>query len=263
MSLVFAAITPHPPTLLPTIGKDKVDALKKTQEALEQIEQDLYIAKPNVIFIISPHTGRFDGSFCVNANMKFHSTFKEFGDLTTSQEWLGIPDMAATIAHKSREESYGMQLISEEELDHGASIPLHFLTSHLPEVRVLPVGYSNLDAKSHIQFGELLKDVIMDSDKRVAVIASGDMAHCHHTEAPGGFHKDAEAFDTQLIELLETRNTVGVSQMDTTMIENADECLYRSVLILLGILKNMDYNFKNYSYETPHGVGYLVGNFAL
>jgi aromatic ring-opening dioxygenase LigB subunit len=51
--------------------------------------------------------------------------------------------------------------------------------------------------------------------------------------------------------------------MDQTMIKNAQECAYRSTLILLGILRDMDYTFKNYSYESPFGVGYLVGNFVF
>ena len=65
MALVFAAITPHPPILIPTIGKDKLEALEKTKTALEQLEQDLYITKPDLIFIISPHTGAFKNTFTI------------------------------------------------------------------------------------------------------------------------------------------------------------------------------------------------------
>jgi len=51
--------------------------------------------------------------------------------------------------------------------------------------------------------------------------------------------------------------------MDIDFVEEASQCGYRSILILLGIMKNMDYAFKNYSYEGPFGVGYLVGNFVF
>jgi len=35
MSLVFAAITPHPPLLIPSIGKDVIKKVDKTKKALE------------------------------------------------------------------------------------------------------------------------------------------------------------------------------------------------------------------------------------
>ena len=34
-------------------------------------------------------------------------------------------------------------------------------------------------------------------------------------------------------------------------------------MILLGAIKNMNYDFEVLSYEAPFGVGYLVGEFRL
>ncbi len=82
-------------------------------------------------------------------------------------------------------------------------------------------------------------------------------------DAPTPYNEVGAQFDTKLVQLLETRNTVGISQMDPAIIEAAAECGYRSILILLGILQDVDYSFKNYSYEYPQGVGYLVGNFLF
>ena len=38
MSLVFAAITPHPPLLIPSIGKDVIKKVEKTKKALEKLK---------------------------------------------------------------------------------------------------------------------------------------------------------------------------------------------------------------------------------
>lgn len=264
MSLVFAGITPHPPMLLPEIGKDKTATLEQTHNAFVELEQDIYIAKPQIIIVISPHTGRFDNAFCVNAHTSFQASYESFGHVAAGTTWKGSPDLAAKIQHKTNvEHNIPVRLISETELDHGTSIPLHFLTEHIPDVKVLPIGFSNMTPMQHLAFGEILKEVIMETDKRVAVIASGDLSHCHTEDAPAGFHVDAETFDSSLIDLLERRDTIGIAQMDSTLVTNAQECAYRSTLILLGILTNMDYSFKNYSYEKPFGVGYLVGNFSF
>ncbi|MBU0596773.1 AmmeMemoRadiSam system protein B [Patescibacteria group bacterium] len=263
MSLVFSAIVPHPPLLIPNIGKDEIEKIQKTKDSLLQLEQDLYIAKPQLIIIISPHGSVFSDAFSVNAHTNFYSDFAEFGDLNTKREWEGSPILGANISHKANPTDLPVRLISEDKLDHGSTVPLFLLTEHLQNIKILPVGYSNLPKRKHIEFGEFLKDIIMETDKRVAVIASGDLSHALKTDAPGGFHKDSEMFDKTLIELLEANNVPGILQIDEDIVKNSQECAYRSLLIMLGIIKNMKFTFKNYSYEAPFGVGYLVGNFVF
>jgi MEMO1 family protein len=263
MSLVFAATTPHPPILIAEIGKSEVEKVKQTEQALKTLEQDLYLTKPQIIITISPHGSLFSDAFSINAHTEFKSFFEQFGDLSTKIEWRGATNIAAKIAHKANPIDLPVRLVSEEKLDHGSSVPLHFLTQHLPDVKILPVGYCMLDRKEHIKFGEFLKDIILQSDQRIAVIASGDLSHTLKTEAPAGFHKDGQAFDRQLIELLEANNIPGILNLDSELVDNAKECGFRSLLILLGIIKNMNITFKNYSYEAPFGVGYLVGNFVF
>lgn len=263
MSLIFSAITPHPPLLIPNIGKDEIEKIQKTKKAMESLEQNLYLAKPEVIVIISPHGSLFKEAFCVNAHTNFVSDFGQFGDMETKMEWGGADFLAAKLHHMCLEQKIPIQSISEEKIDHGSSVPLFYLTQHLPDVKILPLGYSMLDNKTHLNFGEVIKDFIMDSEKRVAVIASGDLSHGLTTNAPAGFSKVGQEFDNKVIELLETRNTAGFTNMDLDFVEKSAECGYRSILILLGIMKNMDYSFKNYSYEGPFGVGYLVGNFIF
>ncbi|MBP9761089.1 MAG: AmmeMemoRadiSam system protein B [Candidatus Magasanikbacteria bacterium] len=264
MPLIFAAVTPHPPLLLPTVGQEKgLQQVAKTKQALELLEQDLYLAKPDVVLIISPHEGLFPDAFVVNAHTQFLSSYEQFGDVVTKESWKGHPDFAAKVSHAGNMSDIPIRLISEEKLSHGASIPLHYLTAHLPDIKIVPIGFSGLTPSAHLDFGSLLKETIMNHGKRVAVIASGDLSHCVTPDGPAPFDPKGAAFDTQLIQLLETRNTAGIAQMDPVVIEAAHECAYRSVLVLLGILKDVDYTFKNYSYEYPLGVGYLVGNFVF
>lgn len=263
MSLVFAAITPHPPILIPAIGKENIDKVKKTTDSLRKLEEELYISKPQLIIIISPHGSYFDNAFSVNAETEFSTSFEEFGDMTTKKTWTGSPDFAAQLGHAANMANINLRLVSDSRIDHACAVPLFFLTDHLPETKILPIGYSGLPTKDHLSFGELLKEKIMDSDKRIALIASGDLSHALNDDAPAGFNQNGEKFDKTLIELLENRNTAGIFNIDPSMITEAAECGYRSILILLGALKNMDYTFKNYSYEAPFGVGYLTGNFMF
>jgi aromatic ring-opening dioxygenase LigB subunit len=56
MSLVFAAISSHPPIILPSVGSEKDRAqVKKTIESLEKLGKRLKETKPDSIIISSPH----------------------------------------------------------------------------------------------------------------------------------------------------------------------------------------------------------------
>lgn len=263
MSLVFAALTPHPPILVPNIGKAELATIEKTKAALEKLEEDIYIARPQVIIIISPHGSLFANSFSANAHIEFSSAFEEFGDLITKKIWVGAPELAARLSTLGKKNDIPIQLASQSQIDHGASIPLMYLTPHLPEVKILPLGDSGLGTDIHIRYGEIIKDMVMRSNQRIAVIASGDLSHCLTSDAPSPYHEAGPRFDKQINELLNVRNTAGIIGLDEALVKQAAQCGYRPLVILLGILKNINYTFKQYSYEAPFGVGYLTGNFVF
>ncbi len=261
MSIVFAAYTPHPPLLIPEIAQGHGEQIKATQEAMNRLAEELYVTSPDLIIIISPHTGIHNDAFTINASPIHTGNFKKFGELETSFTWEGAPHVASQISHLNMSSDFEVQLVSDEELDHGVTIPLSLLTKQLKHVPVLPVGFSGMDATKHLHFGNIIKEFASQSTKRIAIIATGDLSHCHNKQAPGGYHIDGQSFDEQFIAMLETKNTSGLVQMDKEMIKNAQECGYRVGVILSGILQNVNYRFERLAYEKPYGVGYLTGLF--
>lgn len=258
MSIVFAAITPHTPLLLESIGKDKTDIIKKTTEALGELEKELYLAKPNILIVLSPHCGLFDKSFSINAHSHFTATFEKFGDLNTKFEWKGSPELASQISYRTKRTDTPTQLVSQENLDYGTAIPTSRLTKKLPSLKILPIGYSNLSPEKHLLFGERIKDAIFDQEKRVAILASGDLSH---TNNKGKGSTDDPRVDINIEKLLKKNDIDGILQMNPDELKKSNECAYRSILMLLGILKDMQYKYKTLSYEHPFGVGYLTGQF--
>ena len=257
MPLVFAAFTPHTPLLIPAIGKKSLEKLDKTKKALDKLEEELYIAKPQVIFIISPHSGLFENSFVVNAHPNFVSSFEEFGDLSTKQNWKGAPEIAAKINHLCQKHDISLRSIGAEKIDHGVSVPLFYLTRHLKNCKIVPIGYSNKSASDHVKFGQILKEAIMDGNNRIAIIASGDLSHGPNTKIWVKNH-----FDKRLIKMIKNMENAEIIKLDgTPELKEAKECGYKSLLILLGILSGCNYSFIVHSYEHPFDVGYLTGNF--
>lgn len=72
-NLIFAAIAPHPPLILPSVGSENDrQKVKRTIESLEFLAKKLKEAKPNLIIISSPHQ---DWGF----NVPLHFLAKDFG----------------------------------------------------------------------------------------------------------------------------------------------------------------------------------------
>ncbi|MCX6739742.1 MAG: AmmeMemoRadiSam system protein B [Candidatus Parcubacteria bacterium] len=260
--LVFSAICPHPPILIPTIGKDNLKQIKDTAEAMKKLEQELYASKPDVILIISPHGEMIPDAFCINLNSSYKVNFEEFGDFTTKLEYRSSSLLALKIKERVENE-LPIILLSNDTLDHGCGVPLFYVTKHLKNIEVIPVSYSFLDTDKHFKFGQLIKKEIAKSEKRVAVIASGDMSHSLTKSSPAGFSPKGAEFDKEFISLLKRKDIPGIMKMNKNLIEEASECGYRSFSILFGILEEYKLDVEILSYEGTFGVGYLVANFKL
>ncbi|MCX6745191.1 MAG: AmmeMemoRadiSam system protein B [Candidatus Parcubacteria bacterium] len=260
--LVFSAICPHPPILIPTIGKDNIKQIKNTVEAMKNLEQELYAAKPDVIIIISPHGEMIPDAFCLNLNSNYQANFEDFGDFTTKLEFKSSPMLALKIKERVENE-LPIVLSSSDKIDHGAAVPLFYLTKHLKDIEIIPLCYSFLDFNAHFQFGQLLKKEIAKSEKRVALIASGDMSHCLIKGAPAGYSPKGAEFDKEFQTLLKRKDIPGILKMKPKLIEDAAECGFRSFAILFGVIEEYKFEVDVMSYEGPFGVGYMVANFKL
>ena len=263
MSLVFAAITPHPPLLIPSIGKQSLKKLEKTKIALEQMEKDLYITHPEILIIISPHGSYFHDAFTLNVSTHYQTDLREFGDLATKIKFHGETHLATLIREGTKKEHMPATMISESNLDHGSAVPLSYLTKHLKNIKIIQIGFCDLDWKTHVAFGGIIADKISETNKRVAVIASGDLSHALISDAPAGYNPAGPEFDRKIQELLAANNLSGMLQLDKKLVTNASECGFRSFLILMGILQGVHHTYKSYAYEGPFGVGYLTANFSL
>lgn len=262
MSLVFSAITPHPPILIPQIGKDNVKLLYSTQAAFQTLAKKLKELEPDTIIVISPHGLIQSRAFSLNQSPEFIATFEEFGDLSTKTTYNGNIGLTHKIK-ESLETSMPLQMMSQEKIDHGVSVPLFCLTAELPNTKIIPLYYSGLDNQSHYDFGKALGHEIIYNKNKIAVIASADLSHALTKTAPGKYSPKGKKFDQKVISCLQENKVKDLIEMDEKLTKAAQQCGLKSILILLGILDGMHYKTKNLSYEYPFGVGYLVMNFEL
>ncbi|HPA25873.1 MAG TPA: AmmeMemoRadiSam system protein B [bacterium] len=260
--LVFSAFTPHTPMLAPTVGRANLVSLKKTTEALEKLAEEIALANPEIILIISEHGQIMEQAFTINGSQNFQANFKKFGDLETLLKFAGDPIFSYQLKEHS-ETKIPLHLVDQQDLDRGASVPLIYLTKYLKNIKIIPLTHCGLDNKKHFFFGNHLNELIQKTPKRIAVIATGDLSHTLTPNSPAGFSEAGKTFDNIIIETLKNKNVTPLVDLDESLEKSAVECGLKPLLILMGILNDYNYTAEILSYEFPFGVGYLTVHFEL
>lgn len=261
--IVLAAIVPHSPLLAPTIGKEHREKLTDTLNAYDELAQSLYLAKPETIVILSPHAPMYPDAFSGNIAPSFKGSLKEFGDHGTEIPIKADFLLLDHLHRHMRDHQVPFTMTSSEELDYATTIPLLFLLKNLPNVKLIPVGMSGLDAKQHYAFGEELKNVLHAESRRVAVIASADLSHTASTASPEGLTEEGMQFDKLMREKVLTLDGAGILAMDPVMLEKAKQSAQKPIVTLMGCLKDMNCKAKELSYEAPFGVGMVTVRYDL
>ncbi|MBD3281343.1 AmmeMemoRadiSam system protein B [Candidatus Uhrbacteria bacterium] len=261
--IVFGAIIPHSPLLIESIGKDQREKLKTTVDAIAQIEQAMYLAKPETLVIIAPHGPRYPDAFSANMSGNYTGTLKSFGDFSTTIEAKSDYMLIDRAHRKMREEDIPFTLTSAEELDYSFTIPILLLARHLQNWKLFPISPSMMDGKAHYEFGRQIKRVLHMEKRRVAVIASADLSHKLTAQSPGGASDEGPKFDQMIQQHVLTEDPTPLLTMPAEIIENSGQCGYRPICTLLGMMDKMNVTREVLSYEAPFGVGYMTTKFDI
>lgn len=249
--------------LIPNIGKEHTEKLAGTKEALENLAEQLYIAKPDTIVMISPHATMYPDAFSGNIAASYKAVLKEFGDHGTVIEMQPDSLLSDRVHRQMRVLGMPYTLTSSEEIDFGYTVPLFFLTKHYKNAKLLPLAPSLLTGDSHVKFGEALKEILHSETNRIAVIASADLSHHANQNSPEGYKEEGETFDKTVRAAVAAMSPKAFGALNDHILEEAGQCGYRPILILLSMLEGMNATPQELCYEAPFGVGYLTANFAL
>jgi len=262
MSLSYAAITPHNPALIPNIGKEHTDLFLSTIKALEKIAERIIQLQIDSLLIISPHAINLGKAFGINLINNYQGNFKKFGDLATTISVRGDIELAYKIK-EYLETKLSIQIYSEENLDYGTSVPLFHLMKNNFNFKIIPISPADLDKESHFKFGQLLRKQIDLTSKKIAVISSLNLSHRHDQAYPGGYHQDGKKFDTEIKEKIKDKNMTDLLNLPDDVIQNAASCSFSSIIILAGLLSEINYQPEIIDYEIKLGIGHLVAEFKI
>lgn len=261
--LVYAAFMPHTPLLLESVGKANRKKLKRTVPAVAKLAKALAAARPDTIVIFSSHTTQHAEAFSINLHEPYRADLSKFGDLGTERAFAPDLQLVDTIQRALRRQGLPVTLDTDHSLDHGSAVPLLSLTGPTQHIRVVPITYTSLSPKDHAAFGRALKEMIVASPKRIAVVASGDLSHALDKKSPVPARPEGKLFDDAMVEAVSNASLSQLLALDPDLVLHASECAYRPLLMLLGLLAETTVYPQLLAYEAPFGVGYLTAQFTL
>ena len=261
--VVFGCIVPHPPLLVPDIGRGQEDTISATTQAMNKLAAELAQQHAQTILIVSPHGQYHADAMGILTALSSTGDLRSWGVRGPQHHFDNDQEMVALIQKESAASNIPIKSIGTKgyELDHGVMVPMHFLLDTVKGVHLVPLTFSLLSLESHFAFGKAIGRAAEQNKKKTAIIASGDLSHRLIPGAPAGYDPMGKVFDEKLIEALSSLDTQAVLDLDDELIEHAGECGLRSFVILLGALDGLQVKPEILSYEGPFGVGYLVASF--
>lgn len=258
----FAAITPHPPLLIPNIGKENTERLQTTKEAMEDLEEKLITADIETLVIISSYRKTHHDTYGIVYNENYITDFEEFADFETKIKFLPDLKIIEKIRHTATDNHIPLNLIHSKKLDYGYSVPLYHLCQN-KNIKIVPFSHTYDGVKKHYELGRFIKSILTETNKKIGIIASGNLSHRSNESSPLGMLKEGKEFNDKFIELIETKNTSGLLGIDEKKTETAEQSILLPTSLLMGIIDKINYKPQVFSFEAPLGIGYLVCNFKL
>jgi AmmeMemoRadiSam system protein A len=267
--VILGALAPHPPIIVPAVGRERLDDAAATREAMARLAEIFAGAAPETIVLFTPHGNVFQDVVAVMGLPELRGGLAQFGDDET-QVWANDLELAEEIVGQAARAGLAGILFEEDDirrynaraaLDHGALVPLSFMGPVVRRAKLVVVGMGFLPLEDLYLFGLCVAKAAEKLGRKTIVLASGDLSHRLTPDAPAGYDPAGGQFDRQLVELLGRADVRGVMGIDPVLAEKAGECGYRTIVMMLGALDGRDVKAEILSYEGPFGVGYAVGSF--
>src|SRR5215217_4861542 len=257
-SLVFSGIAPHPPIMVPEVGRESIAGVAHSIDAMAELTKRLIDSDSETVVLISPHAPLEADSFVAYQGPEVYGDFANFNAPHTRFAVPVDEELLSAIQRTAAAENYDVSVLPEHDLDHGTAVPLYFLLQNGWQGRVVTLGYSFLSNDDHLRFGSCIKNAVDQVGRRVAFIASGDLSHRLQPQAPAGYNPDAHIFDEEVVEALRSNAPQKIVRIDHNLRRLAGECGYRSMLVAIGASSDLPWSCEVLNYEAPFGVGYLV-----
>ncbi|MBE6145416.1 MAG: AmmeMemoRadiSam system protein A [Firmicutes bacterium] len=262
MPIIKTYMVPHPPLIIPDIGKGGEEQIKKTTESYETVAKEISEIKPDTIIISSPHTIMYGDYFHITNANKVSGDFSNFNASNISFEEEQDIELIEEIENISKKYNFPAGRTKDIELDHGTMIPLYFIRKYYKEGKIIVLGPSGLPLIDNYMMGIIIKEAVNNLNKKVVYIASGDLSHKLQPHGPYGFCNEGVEYDKRIMEVCSNANFNELLNFEESFLDKAAECGHRSFTIMAGTLDGLNVKAEYLSHEDITGVGYGIITFT-
>jgi AmmeMemoRadiSam system protein A len=265
--IVGAYIFPHPPIIVPEVGKGEEKGAIKTVNAAIKASKEIKKQKPTTIIVTTPHAPIFDDYVLISDDKVLKGDFGKFGREDVGLSFENNLSLVEGIVSFAKDEGIGSGGIDRSiaakygltnELDHGALVPLYYIAKEYSDFKLVHISISYLSLEELYRFGMCIRKAVEQSKEEVVFVASGDLSHKLTHDGPYGFSEFGKQFDELIVNSVKGNDVRKLLGIDEGFCENAAQCGLRSFIMMYGALDGYEITPEVYSYEGPFGIGYAI-----
>ena len=263
MSIIAAYMVPHPPMIIPQIGRGNEKQIQETIDAYRNVAREIASLKPETIIISSPHSVMYSDYFHISPGKNANGDFSNFHAREVRFHENYDEELVSRICSLSDAEDFPAGTLGERDrtLDHGTMIPLYFIRQFYSDFQLVRLGLSGLSLVDHYAFGRIIQKAVEDLDRRAVFVASGDLSHKLQSYGPYGYAKEGPQYDARVMDVCSRAAFGELLDFDESFCEKAAECGHRSFVIMAGALDGRAVEAMQLSHQDVTGVGYGICSF--
>ncbi len=260
MPIIAAYMVPHPPMIVPEVGRGSERQIEATRAAYARAAAEIAALAPETIVISSPHATMYADYFHISPGRRAGGSFARFRAPGVRFQEEYDAELARTIERLATLESLpaGTRGQREPELDHGTMVPLYFIRQVYAGFRLVRIGLSGLPLEDHYRLGQLVQRAVAETGRRAVYIASGDLSHKLRSSGPYGFAPEGPRYDARVMDVCGRAAFGELFDFDEAFCERAAECGHRSFVIMAGALDGTAVEAEVFSHQDVTGVGYGI-----
>ena len=203
MPIIAAYMVPHPPMIVPEVGRGGERQIEATRAAYLRVAGEIAALKPETVIISSPHATMYADYFHISPGQGAEGSFARFR--APQVAFHETYDTALVGAITRQAEAWGLPAGTRGErepaLDHGTMVPLYFIRQKYADFRLVRLGLSGLPLEEHYRLGQAIRQAVETTGRRVVWIASGDLSHKLQPYGPYGYAEDGPAYDARIMDV--------------------------------------------------------------
>ena len=159
MGILAAYMVPHPPMIVPAVGRGGEKQIEKTTNAYERVAAEIASLAPDTIIITSPHSVMYTDYFHISPGKSAKGDFGRFRASQVSFEENYDAELVSAITEIARKQGFPAGVMGERDrkLDHGTMVPLYFIRKKYSGGKIVRIGLSGLPLTEHYRLGQMIR----------------------------------------------------------------------------------------------------------